>query len=137
MKSLASLTNDDLRSYPIWRYEGRNDLDALVVPASNFDRADEVAYIVRTKFAFRDGSVHWGFCSPTDDSGLDYIQPVIVTSHGHVPIWSDIPVSQVDQVSRAAALERLPEDVFPLRYECSVPCGGRVHAGTLTGFGQP
>ena len=44
-------------------------------------------YIVLTQFILQDKTEHLGFCSPQDTSGLDYIQPVIITKNGHLPFY--------------------------------------------------
>ena len=60
---------------------------------------DREAYIARTRFVLADGSEWWGYCSPTDDSGLDYIQPVILTPGGPVRFWYEEPPPEPEQLS--------------------------------------
>ena len=72
-----------------------------------------------------------GFCSPTDDSGLGYVQPVIVTARGHISLWFDEPPPRAtiaDQWSRLGVIE---VDIFPVKYECLIPVDGRTVRGTI------
>ncbi len=132
MKRLRDLTNDDLRRCPIWRYEGDSDDIALVFPADNFAEPDQRAYIARTRFLLADGSEWWGYCSPTDDSGLDYVQPVIITSGGVVRFWYNQPAIEPEPARGCRLLDRSPEQVFPVRFECAVAFQGRSIVGELS-----
>jgi hypothetical protein len=131
-KRLWDLTEEDLRCNPIWRYEGESDAVALVVPTLGFAEPDHQAYIARTRFVLADGSEWWGYCSPTDDSGLDYMQPVIVTQAGLVRFWHEGLVPESETAHACRLLGRTPEQVFPVRFECVVPFDGRLVAGLLS-----
>jgi len=133
VKKLGDLTNDDLRGCPIWRYEGDSDYTALVSPSADFTEPDQCAYIARTRFELADGSEWWGYCSPTDDSGLDYLQPVIITPDGVVRFWYDkLPTDHPEPARACRLLGRLPEQIFPVRFQCAVPFKGQRVAGELT-----
>ena len=132
MKRLCDLTEADLRLSPIWRYAGETDAEASVFPSLTFAEADRWAYIARTRFVLADGSEWWGYCSPTDDSGLDYIQPVILTPGGPVRFWYEKPAPEATAAHACRLLGRLPEEVFPVRFECVVPFEGRLVAGELS-----
>ena len=130
VKRLLELTNEDLIRTPIWRYEGTSDDNAVVSPASSLESADERAYIARTRFTFADGSQGWGYCSPTDGSGLDYVQPVLITPAGcHVHLWRE-------ESADAAELRRASEQslAFPVHFECVVAFEGHLLCGTGNDF---
>jgi hypothetical protein len=132
VKPLRDLTDDDLRRFPIWRYEGESDAVALVYPAADFTEPGRHAYIARTRFLLADGSEWWGYCSPTDDSGLDYVQPVILAPGGSVWFWYDESPPEPEPARACRLLGRSPEQVFPVRFECVVPFEGRFVIGKLS-----
>ena len=93
--------------------------------------ADERAYIARTHFVFADGSQGCGYCSPTEDSGLDYIQPVVITPAGrHMRFWREQSVDAAEPYQR----DEEHRILFPVRFECVVPFQGQQLCGTITGF---
>lgn len=132
MKRVSELTPDDLRRVAVWRYEGEIDEVAVVRATDRRElKADEPAvFIAHTQFVLADGTQHVGFCSPCDDSGLDYLQPVIVTASGHVYFWFDEPPSRD---SLRAQWRRLGarDEVFPIHFRCTVPVGGRYVTGII------
>ena len=126
MKLLRDLTVEDLHTTPVWKFFGGSDEDALVEPTSRstLSEAEHETYIAVTEFVLANGQKYFGFCSPVDDSGLDYVQPVIVTGQGHICLWFDEPPARdvlVEQWTRLGALE---SQVFPIRYNCLVPVNG-------------
>jgi hypothetical protein len=131
VKQLQELTLEDLARWPIWRFEGRSDDGASVSPVASFERPDQEAYIARTRFVLADGSEWWGYCSPTDDSGLDYLQPVIVTANGPVRFWYEAPPAEAEPARACRLLGKRPEQVFPARFECIVSVEGRRVTGKL------
>jgi hypothetical protein len=132
MKRLWDLTNDDLARAPIWLYKGQSDESAFVSPVEAFEYPESEAYIARTRFLLADGSECWGYCSPTEDSGLDYIQPVIIAPAGHIRFWYDEAPSEPEPGRACRLLGKQPEQVFPARFECVVPFEGRYVAGVLS-----
>jgi hypothetical protein len=137
VKRLSELTNDDLSRYPVWRYEGESDESAIVSPVAGFADPDREAYIARTRFVLADGSEWWGYCSPTDDSGLDYLQPVLITPGGPVRFWHDEAPPEPEPARTCRLLGRPVGRVFPARYECVVTVEGRVVAGELSCIAVP
>ena len=128
---LQDLTNEDLRRCPVWSCEGEADDVALVFPADGFDDPDRRGYIARTRFTLIDGSEWWGYCSPTDDSGLDYIQPVLLTVNGPVRFWYDESPPEAEPARACRLLGRSATQVFPVRFECLVSFEGQFIAGEL------
>ena len=137
MKALRGLTVEDLHRCPIWRYHGKSDESATVSPTAGFHRLDEKAYIASTRFVLADGSVWWGYCSPTDDSGLDYVQPVILTPAGSVRFWYDERPREAEPARALRLLGRSADEVFPVRFECEVPVEGQVLTGELVRIEVP
>ena len=86
VKRLAELTAEDLVACPVWRYEGGSGADALVAPTrrKTLSQSDDEIFLAATAFELFDSSQHSGFCFPADDSGIDYLQPVIRNGTGHV-----------------------------------------------------
>lgn len=132
MKALRKLTLEDLARCPVWRYEGDSEESASVWPVETFEQPDREAYIARTRFLLADGSVWWGYCSPTDDSGLDYVQPVILAPGGPVRFWYDEAPAEPEPARTCRLLGRSLGQVFPARFECMIPVEGRLVAGELT-----
>jgi hypothetical protein len=78
------------------------------------------------------GAQFIGFCSPTDDSGLDSLQPVILTSDGPVYFWFGEFPSHEFLVRQAARLGVMPAEIFAVQFRCTVPIEGRFVAGVIT-----
>ncbi len=133
MRHLADLTLEDLRASPVWRYEGGAGAEALVVPAKrdSLSRWDDEIFLAATAFELFDASRHEGFCFPADDSGLDYLQPAIVTASGHVAFWFE-ESREPEAIERQwKALGKGPEQIFPVTFRCLVPVDGREVAGRI------
>lgn len=122
MKRLYDITVQDLKDQPIWLYQGESDDVATVTPVPDFDfpydAIYESAYIAKTRFTTASGVDFFGYCSPTDPSGLDYIQPVIIHGSRHINLWDDTANSATSQAVIANALGLECTDVFPLHYYC-------------------
>ena len=136
MKRLADLTVEDLTSAPVWRYEGGDGADAVVVEHARdgLSQMDDEIFLAATDFLLPDASPHLGFCFPVDDAGLDYLQPTIVTPGGHVRFWFDGVVPQEVVSAQWAVLGKRAEEVFPVRFLCRVPVDGREVTGVIPGI---
>ena len=135
MKRLVDLTLEDLAASPVWRYEGGIGADAAVVSVSRraLSQSDDEIFLAATEFDLRDASRHSGFCFPADDTGIDYLQPVIVSPAGHVSFWFDGPVEPDVLASQWRALGKAAGDVFPVSFRCLVPVDGRTVSGRIAG----
>jgi PilZ domain-containing protein len=133
VKRLVDLTIEDLTATPVWRYEGGSGVEAVVVPETRdgLSQADEEVFLAATEFALPDATQHLGFCFPVDDSGIDYLQPVIVTRSGQVRFWFDGPITQEVLAAQWNALEKPVEEIFPVRFRCLVPVDGRTVTGAI------
>jgi hypothetical protein len=135
VKRLVDLTVEDLVASPVWRYEGGSGAEALVVPAqrSSLSQADDEVFLAATDFELSDSSRHFGFCFPADDSGVDYLQPVIVNGPRQVAFWFDRPVAPEVLSEQWRALGKDPVDIFPVTFRCRVPVDGRTVSGRIGG----
>ena len=134
MKPLRSVTVEDLTSVPVWKYAGVDDSTATADPTErlSLSESERETFIALTEFFLASGARHLGFCSPVDDSGLDYVQPVIVTPEGHVRFWFEDPPSPADLSEQWKKLGARTEELFPVRFRCLVPVDGRKIEGTIT-----
>jgi hypothetical protein len=115
-RSIDELTVADLKTTPVWEWReqgGKEEVRATTL--GSIPEADgNSVHIALTQFTLADGTTMCGFCSPGDDSGLDYIQPVIVSEHGRWNLWEG-----------KKKIPKSDKDVFPLVYECLVKCNGK------------
>lgn len=139
LKRLIDLSVDDLRSRPVWRYEGGSGADAAVVPSrrTTLSQKDDEIFLAATEFDLFDSSRGFGFCFPADDAGIDYIQPVIISPVGHVNFWFDGPTSPDVLAIHRRALGKEPREIFPVSFRCLVPVDGRTVCGRIDGIGSP
>jgi hypothetical protein len=135
VKRLVDLTVEDLRASPVWRYEGGTGAEALVEPAKrdSLSQEDDEIFLAATAFQLADSSDHFGFCFPADDSGLDYLQPVILSASGLVSFWFDGPAAPEILSRQWSALGREPRDIFPVVFRCLVLVDGRTVGGRIEG----
>ena len=133
LQRLVDLTIEDLSTTPVWRYEGGSGAEAVVVPTgrSSLSGEDDEVCLAATEFTLCDSSRYLGFCFPVDDSGLDYLQPVILTRAGQVSFWFDGPIAQEVLAAQWNALGKRPEEVFPVQFRCLVPVAGRTVTGVI------
>jgi hypothetical protein len=139
VKRLVDLTVEDLRTRPVWRYEGGSGDHATVVASrrKSLSQEDDEVFLAATEFALVDGSAGFGFCFPADDAGIDYLQPVIVAPSGHVSFWFDGPATPDLLSNHARVLGKDPHGIFPVTFRCLVPVDGRTVSGRIDGFGSP
>jgi hypothetical protein len=135
VKRIVELTVEDLAENPVWRYEGGTGPDAVVARSERreLSQADDEVFLAATDFDLFDGSRHSGFCFPADDSGIDYLQPAIISPSGHVNFWTDGPVAPEMLASRWRTLGKEPGQIFPAAFRCLVPVDGRTVSGWIAG----
>jgi len=133
VKRLSELTIEDLRGAPVWRYEGGSGAAAMVSPAkrATLSQSDDEIYLAATNFELFDGTGHVGFCFPADDSGLDYLQPAIVTGSGQVNFWFDAPVSDKELERQWRLLGKSEAEILPATFRCLIPVDGRTVTGRI------
>jgi hypothetical protein len=130
MKKLAiELTPDDFRRVKIWEYHGDDDATAMVEPSlkSEISEDDGTVYLAATEFRLADDTTLSGFSSPADDSGPDYIQPVVFHGERQLRLWTDrdglIDISQ--------ELGKQHDEVFPIFWRSLVLVDGNVRSGHI------
>jgi hypothetical protein len=134
VKRLLDLTPADIRRCAVWRYEGENDEVALLHATDRHELTENERdiFIAETHFVLANGTQHIGFCTPADDdSGLDYLQPAIVTGVGHVYFWFDQPPSREMLQAQWRLLGVGHEEIFPVHFRCAVPVAGRIVTGVI------
>ena len=134
MKRLHALTPADLEQVAVWHYVGENDDVATVRATARETLAehDTDTFLARTQFHLANGVQHIGFCSPAgDETALDVVQPVIVTSEGLVFFHFEEPPSQetLDAQWRRLGVGR--EQIFPVHFRCNVPVDGVYVTGVI------
>jgi hypothetical protein len=118
VKRLLDLTNADLMAQPVWAYSGDRDEVAFVNPIRAL-RSFEGVYIARTQFILASGQIMFGYCSPAETSGIDYVQPVIIHENRHIPFWRD-EVGLISSQQIADELGLSLQAIFPLTYRCLI-----------------
>jgi hypothetical protein len=129
-KLLRELRADDFEQSKVWEYRGNSDETATAEPSSQKELAEDDGhvYLVLTEFRLADGTTLHGFSSPTDDSGLDYVQPVIFHGGDQLMLWRDD--RDVENVSQA--LGRESTDVYPIYWKSVVLIDGEDRTGFIT-----
>jgi hypothetical protein len=131
-KRLGELTIADLERAPVWVYKSDTDDTSAWVEETELTRISEEdsrTYLAATEFILADGTKHYGYCSPADWSGLDYVQPVLLTPSGGVRLWLD-PLSDPRLYEdEFALLEKPLSSIFPLSYRCLVPVDSHWRTG--------
>jgi hypothetical protein len=91
-KRLIDLTQKDLLDNNVWEHWSDNLIE-YVRPSNNLSLSETSVngHIVLTTFLLNNKKSLFGFCSPQDPSGLDYIQPVVLTSNGQVHFYKETP----------------------------------------------
>lgn len=135
VKRLADLSVEDLEANRVWRYEGGTGAESMVAPAKRktLSQRDDEIFLAATEFELFDSSQHFGFCFPADDTGIDYLQPVILTRSGQVSFWFDGPPAPDVLSKQWRALGKESREIFPVAFKCLVPVDGRTVSGRIEG----
>jgi hypothetical protein len=128
---------EDLINFPVWRHWAEGG-DEKAIPENireiSESTINESTYIVLTEFTLNNNVKYMSFCSPQDFSGLDYVQPVLLTDEFQITffkygIWTKEEVNeQLDKLQ----LKR--EEVFPLSFETKISCDGQFLRGIILDF---
>lgn len=121
-RPITHLSVSDLETTPVWEWRERNGLEECrPTNLGSVPEADgNTVHIAHTRFMLSDGTVMFGYCSPGDDSSVDYIQPMIINENGHWNIWEG-----------KGSLGILDESDFPLTYDCLVPSESKYLKRTI------
>jgi PilZ domain len=139
VKRLVELTIEDLSAHPVWRYEGGSGAQASASPSDRrtLSQMDDEVFLAATEYELFDASKHRGFCFPADGSGVDYLQPVILSPSGPVSFWFETTPTPETLAGQWKALGREPKDIFPIAYQCLVPVDGQTLSGRIDGVASP
>jgi len=132
-KSMSELTQEDLATTPVWEWKEESGLE-LVRPSTLTglsEYRDGPVHIAATRYITARGVEYFGHCSPADSSRLDYVQPVIFTPKGPLPLWYLGGLSQAQRATLYSALSGTPSTLFPLRLECLVPVDGVLYTDSI------
>ena len=102
------------------------------VPIVGFAPAATNSFIAATSFVLADGTKLEGYCSPDDDSGMDYIQPVLFASGRQVALFPNGDVDSSVIIELAELLAKPERHIFPIRWECLVRVDRRLVGGEIT-----
>ena len=140
MKKIETLSIKEIEDIPVWEHWTAENGIEYIAPSTRkeiFEREADLenkGYIVRTHFFLKDMTQHVGFCSPQDSSGIDYIQPVIITERGHVPFYHERPISYSKRLIYLKRLGKAEKQVFPITYKTDVLCDGNYLIETIKDF---
>jgi hypothetical protein len=142
-RNLQSLTVADLQQNPVWEYESKFDnlevweLTEIVRPTKRkeISENDTKTYICLTEFSLGDGTEYIGFCSPQDDSSLEYASPVIIHQNDHIELFSSETAWNKNGSSKK--LGKVRNQVFPINVKCSIPCDGKYYFHVIENFPMP
>lgn len=129
-KLVSELQIEDFEKSRVWEYHGNSDETATAEPSPQTEISEDngQVYLALTEFRLADGTKLRGFSSPADDSGLDYIQPVIFHSGEQLVLWSDN--RGVENIFEA--LGRECGEVYPIYWKSSVLVDGEGRSGYIT-----
>jgi hypothetical protein len=135
VKRLVDLTPHDLAATPVWRYEGGTGADAAAAPTTRTALSinDDEIFLAATDFELFDSTRHVGFCFPADDSGIDYLQPVIVSGSRPVAFWFERAIAPEALEEQWRALGKSEKEIFPVGFRCQIPVDGRTVTGQIPG----
>ena len=134
-KPLINLTLEDLTKHPCWKYFMSYNIEfALPVDKEEISETESDNYIVLTEFILHDKTKYFGFSSPQDTSGLDYIQPVIITSSGHLPLYFDILENINLSDLTGKIINKSIDKIFPLSFITRIKCDKKYYEGRVENF---
>ncbi len=134
-KLLHTLTPADLEKYPCWIHSVIEDKEyATPVDKPEISGKDNDHYIVRTEFILKDHSSFLGFCFPQDHSGIDYIQPTIVTEQGHLPFYYESLVNTHLAQTTRTVTGKNTDELFPVKFMTHIKCDGSYYEGVIRSF---
>jgi hypothetical protein len=147
-RQVYELTLDDLSQCAIWEFaldeedvEGQDEATVrprLDLNAYDPEQDDVGLAVVRARLRCADGTELIGHVTPSRaEAEMGYMQPVVVTPSGHVPLW--LGLQREDAQEQIAGLyAQLGKDadcVFPLEFAAAVEAPGSHASGRTEGFG--
>ncbi len=132
---LEDITVDEITSIPIWEC-WTEEKKEFIKPSDKkevFDGLPE-SHIVLTYFKLKNKTKFTGFCSPQDPSGMDYIQPTIITKEGQINFFQKNEFSLYEKSSLLKKLQFKVEEVFPIEYTTQIKSNGSFHKAMIFDF---
>lgn len=136
-KRIIDLTQKDLLDNNVWEHWS-DSLIEYVRPSNNLSLSETSVngHIVLTTFLLNNKTSLFGFCSPQDPSGLDYIQPVALTSNGQVHFYKETPWTLEEEKAALNAIGLQKSDIFPIQFQTKVNCDNKTYNGTILDFNK-
>ena len=144
-KQVYELSADDFAHFPIWEFaldeegeEGQDEATVRPYQASGPLNPSDGMFVVRAQFQLADGTRFAGYLTPPvqGDSGLGTLQPIVITDRGQVVFWCGTLAPSAVEIG--ASYKRLGKssatEVFPVKFESTVPIHGGALRGELPGF---
>jgi len=147
LKQFGDLTHEDFDRHPVWIrchvadydepwYEDTDEETFRPRTGHLPAHASEGMLLVQATLELGDGSRHPGFITPALKPGdLGTQQPQIFAGGRSFGFWGGmfgVPIEE--RQSLYAALERKPDDVFPLRFSVDPALATGNTSGQVTGF---
>lgn len=142
---MSEISRRDLDEHPVWEFASDEEQiqgqdETTVRPFIVSGELDPSAgmFVLRARFRLADGTEMTGYLTPRvpPDSGLDSVQPVIVTDEGQVLFWFGViepgRTELIDLYRRLG--KALESEVFPIRFASDVPFTGGPMRGEIPGF---
>ena len=132
-RPLSDLVESDLLAHPVWEWS--DDAGQPLVRPSSVQQLTEYRggplHIALTRFTCQGNTSVLGFCSPSDASGLDYVQPVILLDSGPIALWPPTALGTSEIQRLAFAFSASATHLFPIRVDCLVPVDGKYYSATV------
>jgi len=124
MKPLESITYDEIREHPVWRFSSREcDNDTLLAPVKRIPCSNVRGKIVGTQVELANGSQAWAFLGNIDPSSPRLTEHFVTISlhHGgkwfHLARYHDYDYADRGPKQLAEFMELSEDEVFPIRYD--------------------
>lgn len=136
-KQLIELDKEDFIKNPVWEHWYENNIE-FAKPTNKIELSDEdnKGYLVKSTFTLNNGKKLIGFCSPIDTSGIDYIQPVILTSNGHFNLYKDEDWSENEIQKEINKLGVSTKEIFPINLITEIKINREYYSCVIKNFNR-
>jgi len=149
LKQFGDLTLEDFDRQPVWiachtadyseNWYDDTDEETFRPWSGTFPvDAPQAMLLVKASFELKDGSEYPGFMTPTPDAGdLGTQQPYLFVGSRCFGFWGGIVgISVEERQALYAALEKRPNQIFPLRFSVQASVAIGATSGRVDGFYQ-
>jgi hypothetical protein len=144
-KQVYELKIDDLEKHDVWEFaldeEGEDGQDeATVRPYRRSGKLnpDKGMFVVKAKFIASNGKKYAGYLTPPaqGNSSIGTIQPIIILPDGQVSFWKGMFAPSKDKILESYKMlgVKNPSELFPIKFQSSVPITTGPVQGTISGF---